>query len=260
MDQLTPIFDWATSLIDSLTRMVTDTPITYLVIFASAAIDPLFPVIPSEAVITTAAVLAGQGRLSIVWIILAAALGAFVGDNVTYWIGRAAGRPLVERVLRGNTRQLQAVQEQFDERGGTFIILGRFLPGGRTVVGIGAGVLRFSWPQYVVYEAIAAGAWAVQAALPGFIGGSLIQDRPWLALIIGFALSAMLAAGVALIQRRRNRRRALEAPVKPAVIGIGGVNATVETHAEATAELAHEIREHTGDAAGPDRDRPAGEP
>jgi membrane-associated protein len=244
MDQLTPIFNWATSLIDSLTRLVTDTPITYLVIFAAAAIDPVFPVIPSEAVITTAAVLAGQGKLTIVWIILAAALGAFIGDNVTYWIGRAAGRPLVERVLRGNTRQLEAIEEQFAIRGGTFVIVGRFVPGGRTAVGIGAGVLHFPWPQYLAYEATAAAVWALQAAVPGYIGGSLIQNEPWLALVIGFGLSALVAGGAALFQRRRNRLRALEAPVKPAVIGIGTANARVETYAEAAESLAHEPQEH----------------
>jgi len=247
MEPLTSIFDWATSLIDSLTRLVTDTPVTYLVIFATAAVDPVFPVLPSEAVITTAAVLAGQGKLTVVWIILAAALGAFIGDNVTYWIGRAAGRPLMERVLRGNTAQLQAIEEQFAERGGTFVIVGRFVPGGRTAVGIGAGVLHFPWPQYLAYEAMAAGVWAVQAALPGFIGGTLIQDQPWLAMVIGFGLSALLAGGAAIVQRRRNRLRALEAPVKPAVIGIGGASAEVETHAEAAAELAHELTEHHRD-------------
>ena len=47
---------------------------------------------------------------------VAAGLGAFVGDNIAYWIGRAAGRPLVERVLRGNTEQLDNVQEQFHKR------------------------------------------------------------------------------------------------------------------------------------------------
>jgi membrane-associated protein len=249
MDQLTAIFEWATSLIDTLTRLVTDTPVTYLVIFVTAAIDPLFPVLPSEAVITTAAVLAGQGALNIVWIILAAALGAFAGDNVTYWIGRAAGRPLVERVLRGNTRQLVAIEEQFGERGGTFVIVGRFVPGGRTAVGIGAGVLHFPWPRYLAYEATAAGIWAIQAALPGFIGGTLIQDQPWLAMVVGFGLSAVVAGGAALVQRRRNRRRALEAPMKPSVIGFGTANAEVETHAEAAADLAHEAEQH-GHTAG----------
>jgi len=227
MESLTEILTWATGLIDSIAQQVTDTPITYLVILALSALDVLVPVLPAEAVVTASAVLAGQGKLNVLWIMIAAGLGAFIGDNVAYWIGRAAGRPLVKKVLRGNTRQLDAVQEQFHRRGGTFVIIGRFVPGGRTAVAIGAGVLHFSWPRFILYDGIAAVIWAFQAALPGYIGGTLIQDRPWLGMVFGFVLSALLATGIALLQRRRDGQRAREAPIKPAVLGIGGVDAAL---------------------------------
>ncbi|MDH4143101.1 MAG: DedA family protein [Chloroflexota bacterium] len=230
MEVLTDIVTWATQLIDSLSALVTDAPITYLVIFGMAAFDVIFPILPSEAVVTAAAVLAGQGRLNVIWVMVAAGIGAFVGDNVAYWIGRAAGRPLVEKVLRGNTSQLEAVREHLHERGGMFVIIGRFVPGGRTVVALGAGVLHFSWPTYLAYDAAAAVIWAIQAALPGFIGGSLIQDRPWLAMLFGFSLSVLIAGGVALVQRRRSGKRTPEVPLRPAVVGIGGVVADIEVH------------------------------
>lgn len=232
MEVLTEIFTWATGLIDSLTSLITDSPITYLVIFAMSAIDVIVPILPAEATVTASAVLAGQGTLNIVWVMIAAGLGAFVGDNVAYWIGRAAGRPLVEKVLRGNTEQLDGVQEQFDKRGGMFIIIGRFIPGGRTVVAVGAGILHFSWLQFVLYDALAAVIWAFQAALPGFIGGRLVQDQPWLAMVFGFVLSALLAGGIALGQRWWDRRKSVEVevPLKPAVVGIGGVDAKINAH------------------------------
>ncbi len=227
MDLLTEILTWATGLIDSLAELVTDSPLTYLLIFVMAAVDVLAPIIPAEATVTAAAVLAGQGTLNILWVMVAAGLGAFVGDNVAYWIGRAAGRPLVERVLRGNTRQLEAVQEQFHRRGGTFIIVGRFVPGGRTAVAIGAGVLHFRWLRFVAYDAVAAVIWAFQAALPGFVGGVLIHDQPWLAMVFGFGLSVLLAGSIAIVQRRREGERARGLPLKPAVIGISGVDAAL---------------------------------
>jgi membrane-associated protein len=227
MDTLTEILAWATGLIDSLAALVTDSPITYLAILFMAALDVVAPILPAEATVTAAAVLAGQGRLNVLWIMIAAGVGAFIGDNVAYWIGRAAGRPLVKRVLRGNTRQLAAVEEQFHRRGGTFVIVGRFVPGGRTAVAIGAGVLHFSWPRFIVFDAIAAVIWAFQAALPGYIGGSLIHDRPWLAMAFGFVLSALLATSIALFQRWREGQRAREVPIKPAVLGIGGVDAAL---------------------------------
>ena len=113
----------------------------------------------------------------------------------------------MEKVLRGSTEQLDDVQAQFDRRGGLFIIIGRFIPGGRTAVAVGAGILHFPWLQFIVYDAIAAVIWAFQAAIPGFIGGRLIQDQPWLAMVFGFALSAALAVGIALAQHWWERRR-----------------------------------------------------
>ena len=212
MELLTEIFTWATGLIDSLTELVTDSPLTYLAIFGLAALDVILPILPAEATVTAAAVLAGQGTLNIAWVMVAAGLGAFVGDNVAYWIGRAAGRPLTERILRGNVDQLESVEAQFRKRGGVLIIVGRFIPGGRTAVAIGAGVLHFAWLKFIAYDAIAATIWAFQAALPGYIGGSLIQDRPWLAIVFGFVLSALLAGGLALGQHWWERRQAANDP------------------------------------------------
>ena len=57
MELLTEILTWATSLIDSLTNLVTDSPVTYLIIFLMAAIDVLVPIIPAEATVTAAKIL-----------------------------------------------------------------------------------------------------------------------------------------------------------------------------------------------------------
>ena len=220
MDQLVDLFNSLTAFVDSLSQLVTDSPVTYLVIFVLAAFDVIFPLLPAEATVTAAAVLAGQGRLSIALIMVAAAAGAFIGDNVAYWIGRSAGRPLVTRLLRGNLDRLASVEEQFQRRGGVFVIIGRFIPGGRTATAIGAGVLHFSWPKFVVYDAAAAIVWSIQAALPGFIGGRVISDRPWLAILFGFVLSALLAVSIYLVQRWYYRGRSDATPVRPAVVGI----------------------------------------
>jgi membrane protein DedA with SNARE-associated domain len=232
MDTVVDLLGQLAAFIDSLTALVTDSPLTYLVIMGMAALDVLLPILPAEATVTAAAVLAGQGQLNIAWVMVAAGIGAFIGDNVAYWIGRVAGRPLVERLLRGNTEQLDGVAEQFRKRGGVFIVIGRFIPGGRTAVSIGAGVLEFSWPRFLLFDAIAAVVWSIQAALPGYIGGSLIREQPWLALIVGFVLSALLAGGIALGQRWWDRRRhfEVEVPIKPSVVGIGGVDARLSHH------------------------------
>ena len=207
MEILTEIVAWATELIDSLAALVVDSPWTYVLVFGLTAVDVIVPLLPAEAIVTTAAVLAGTGQLNIVWVMLAAGIGAFVGDNVAYWIGRAAGRPLVEKVMRGDTDRLETVAEQFHRRGGTLIIVGRFVPGGRTAIAIGAGVLHYPWLKFIAFDALAAVIWSFQASLPGYIGGVVVSDRPWLALVIGFGLSMFVAIAIALFQRWRGSKR-----------------------------------------------------
>jgi membrane protein DedA with SNARE-associated domain len=206
MDALQELFARVTELVDSVVALITDSPLTYLVLLGLTALDPLLPIIPAEGAVTAAAVLAGQGQLSLAWVVVAAGLGAFLGDNVVYWIGRVAGRPLMERVLRGRIGQLEAAERQFERRGGIFIIVGRFIPGGRTLSSMSAGALGFSWPRFLAWDALAACVWSVQAVLPGYIGGVVVADRPWLAMVVGFALSLALAASIALGQHWWQRR------------------------------------------------------
>jgi membrane protein DedA with SNARE-associated domain len=195
------------SLTQALAGLVTDSPWTYLLVFALVALDVLFPILPAEASVLVAAVLAGTGQLSIGWIVIAATLGAFVGDNVAYWIGRKAGRPLVTRVLRGHAERLEQVGREFHDRGGSFIIIGRFIPGGRTAVAVGAGVLHYPWFRFIAYDAVAAVIWALQAAIPGYIGGVVFADRPWIGLAIGVALAVAITVTIETVRRIRERRR-----------------------------------------------------
>jgi membrane protein DedA with SNARE-associated domain len=178
-----------------------------VLVFGLVALDVLFPILPAEGSVLIAAVLAGTGTLSIAWVVVAAALGAFVGDNVAYWIGRTAGRPLIERVMRGHAERLAQVGAQFRDRGGSFIIIGRFVPGGRTAVSVGAGVLHYPWLRFIAYDAVAAVIWALQAAIPGYIGGVVFADRPWIGLAIGIVLAVLITATVEGIRRIRERRR-----------------------------------------------------
>ena len=63
-----------------------------------------------------------------------AALGAFIGDNISYLIGRYAGQPAVKRFFSGEKAQarLQWTRNFLTERGSYILIVARFVPGGRT--------------------------------------------------------------------------------------------------------------------------------
>ena len=92
----------------------------------------MFPVFPSETSVVAAGVLAGTDRLALEWVLAAAAAGAFLGDNLTYLIGRRFGRPATAGSSpKGRVRRsLTWAEHQLDERGAYIIIVARFIPGG----------------------------------------------------------------------------------------------------------------------------------
>lgn len=182
-------------------------PLPYLIVLAMAAIDVLFPIIPSEAVVLLAAVLAGSGHLEVALVALAAALGAFIGDNVAHGIGRSMGRPLTERILKGRMDRLEWIESQIGRHGPSLIITGRFLPGGRSLVAIGSGVLKMRWLKYALFDALAVTIWSLQVVIPGYIGGSAFSERPWIGFVTGALISLGVVATIEAIRWLLRQRR-----------------------------------------------------
>jgi len=191
----------------AITGLVGDGPLAYVVVFAMAALDVLFPVIPSEAIVLVAAVLAGTGQLNVGLVTAAAASGAFVGDNVAHGIGRSMGRPLMERILGGRMDRLAWIEAQMSEHGPTLIITGRFLPGGRSLVAIGSGVLEMSWPVFGAFDALAVTIWSLQVVIPGYIGGAAFRERPWIGALLAAVVSVGLIVTIQAIRWLLRRRR-----------------------------------------------------
>jgi membrane protein DedA with SNARE-associated domain len=103
--------------------------LAYLAVAGFIIGDAVFPVLPGETVVNAAAVLAAQGDLNIVWVVIAASFGAVAGDNALYWIARLSAervRAQADRV-RADSR-VQTVLRILGERAALFIVLGRYVP------------------------------------------------------------------------------------------------------------------------------------
>jgi membrane-associated protein len=195
------VFDW-------LTQEVGQSSVTYLIVFVACATDVLFPLIPSETIVITASVLAAQGGLFIWLIVPLVALGAFLGDNACYWLGRRIGDPIAERLFKGEKGQarLQWAEEALCRRGAILIGVGRFIPGGRTATTFAAGTLEMPYRQFVAADAFAAVLWAVYVSMLGYLGGETFKNELWLPLAA--SLACALAVGLGFeVWRRRQRRR-----------------------------------------------------
>jgi membrane-associated protein len=194
------VFHW-------LTQEVGQSAVTYPVVFAVAGLDVLLPLIPSETVIITASVLAAQGDLYIWLIVPLVALGAIVGDNLCYLLGRTIGDPIADRLFRGEKGEARLLwaEEALRRRGAVLIGVGRFVPGGRTATTFAAGTLEMPYRQFLAADAFAASIWALYVCMLGYLGGETFKDDLWLPLITSFALA--MTVGAAFEVRRRIQAR-----------------------------------------------------
>lgn len=185
--------------------LLSRSPEAYLVVWALALGDAVLPLLPSEAAVITAGLLCVVGDLSLGWVIAAAALGAFMGDGISYALGRFVGRPIQERFFRGRraTAALDWADGQFETRGGLVLVVARYVPGGRTAATFTGGVLHYPYAKFAAFDAAAAISWASYAALLGYFGGRFFRHHAWVALLVAFAIAGAVTLVVEGVRRLR---------------------------------------------------------
>jgi len=117
---------------------------------------------PGETVLIVGAIYAGAGRMNLILVALLACVGAVVGDNIGYLIGRLGGRPLVERFGRYlllTPERIDTAERFFTRYGGDIIVVARFVEGLRQSNGIIAGLSGMPWPRFLAYNALGAALW-----------------------------------------------------------------------------------------------------
>ena len=132
---------------------------------------------------------------------VAAAAGAIVGDNICFAIGTLVGERTVKRWFSGPKSQARLIwaERMLDERGAYIIIIGRFIPGGRTAVTFSAGYIpTFPWRRFIVYDVAAGCIWALVRGAPRVLRREDVREPPFVGLLIalGIALSVGLAIEV----------------------------------------------------------------
>jgi membrane-associated protein len=193
-------------LFQSLTDYVSGSPWTYAFLFGVAALDVVFPLVPSETSVILAGVIASTGDLVLFAVILVAAGGAILGDNTAYLIGRTVGHRLVNRFFSGERRKrIDWAEQQIEERGGYLILVGRFIPGGRTAVTLACGLLEMRWRRFISFDVAAGLMWASYAALLGYFGGKAFEEQPWKGFVVAFVVALGITGAIELYRWLRKR-------------------------------------------------------
>jgi membrane protein DedA with SNARE-associated domain len=151
-------------------------PLLFAVILLESFGIPL----PGETALIAFGVLASQGNYSIVWVIVVAAAGAIIGDNLGYWlIGRLGGRRLFERwgfLRRYSERFLPAAERLMERHGGKTVFFGRFITVLRYTAAWVAGIGRMDWWKFLFWNAAGGICWATAVGLVAYYAGHAAAD------------------------------------------------------------------------------------
>lgn len=196
-------------LINDLILQAAASPWLYLVMFATAVIDGFFPPIPSETVlVAAAAVAASTGEANMPLLIGVAALGAMIGDNIAYAIGRSVGTTRFAWMRRPKVAGAFDRARHTLSRNGAPLILGaRYIPVGRVAVNMSAGALEYSWRRFLPLSIVGGIMWAAYSAGIGLIAGHWIEDQPLLSAVIGVAFALVLGFVIDRVVTAIRRRR-----------------------------------------------------
>jgi membrane protein DedA with SNARE-associated domain len=200
----------ADSIMDLAERAM-DSPWIFAALFAFAALDAFFPIVPSESLVITAGVFsAANGEPFLPGIILSAAAGAFVGDHISYFIGRTAGEKVMQRAKPGSKKAAAFARGQklLDDRGGVILIVCRYIPGARTAITLTAGAVAYRLRSFSFFDGIAALSWGTYSALVGYIGGEAFEEEPWKGLALGLGIALSVTFAVELIRHVRRPKTA----------------------------------------------------
>ncbi len=182
----------------------------FLVLLVESAL-PIGFVLPGDTLLLTAGIACATGRLSLPWILAAAALGAVLGAHGGYLLGRAGTKAVTGR---GSARVQRAVA-RFDRlagrRGyGPALVAARFIPVARSVAGSASGLVRIPVGRFTLWQVAGALAWTLSATLAGYAVGrsdpGLVRYLPLFLLSAALAFPVTAAFGYVLVRLRGHRR------------------------------------------------------
>ena len=137
--------------------------------------ETVFPPIPSEAVLPLAGYLVERGDFNYVLVLLTSTAGSVLGAMVLYEAARRGGRPFAERFLRFahlQPEKLDEAERWFARRGALIVLLGRCVPGMRSLVSLPAGLLRMPRLQYLGLTLLGSAIWNAVLVTVGYLLGS----------------------------------------------------------------------------------------
>lgn len=153
--------------------------------------------LPGDTLLFGAGLLASQGKLPIIPLIIATILAAIIGDNVGYSIGKRSGPRFFKQKdgILFRQEHVRMAEAFYEKHGGKTIILARFTPIVRTFAPVIAGVGNMQWKRFFMFNVVGGIVWGAGMILLGYTLGSRI---PGLDHYIEYVLLSVVLATLGL--------------------------------------------------------------
>jgi len=178
--------------------------ILFLIIFCETGLV-VTPLLPGDSLLFVVGTFVGSGHLDGLWVSSTLIIAAILGDTVNYQIGKYVGGFLVERKLLIKPKHIEKTNEFFDKYGGKTIVLARFVPIVRTYAPFVAGLGRYSYISFLIYNVLGALLWVTLLVGAGVLFGTIDFVKNNLTAVI--LLIVFLSIVPALIEFFRARNR-----------------------------------------------------
>lgn len=165
----------------------------------------LFPVLPGESLLFASGLLHDRMHLHLPTLILMVVAAAFVGAQIGYFLGAKWGRRFFKpnaRILK--TEHLEKAEHYFTNYGGRSLVIGRFIPFVRTFIPVAAGMARYPYPKFVLFNTLGSVIWGAGFILVGALLGNVpfVHDNLTLILAV-IILASVLPVIIEMVGKRR---------------------------------------------------------
>ena len=133
-------------------------------------------------------------------------VAAFIGAQIGYFLGAKWGRKLFKpdaRVLK--TEHLEKAEHYFRDYGGRSLVIGRFIPFVRTFIPLAAGIARYPYSKFLLFNTLGALLWGAGFIIVGSLLGNVPFVHDNLTLILGvIILVSVLPVILEIVGQKRN--------------------------------------------------------
>ncbi|MBG6056346.1 membrane protein DedA with SNARE-associated domain [Salinibacterium sp. CAN_S4] len=193
-------------------QLAAEGPWLYVGVMLLVIADAFAVVLPSETVVVALGSLAfSTGAPNILLLLAVAALGAVIGDNLCYLIGRSVGTDRFRWMRRPRIHAaFDYARRALTRRPASLILTARYVPFARIAVNLTAGATGFPYRSYLPLTLVAGASWALYNCFIGALFGAWLAAYPVVAVIVSVLVAISLGVAIDGIMGRLSRRKIVD--------------------------------------------------